>query len=134
MSIVRGLKRRFPNIREDQFRLQDDADGRGPQLVYLDPALGTPPTIADLANEGQAPDPSERLALVRIHLDDTAQAQGFESMLDAVSYANEPTDPARQVLGAALRSWRSTVMLRVDAAPPNQPAPALINSLPDFSV
>jgi len=75
----------------------------------------------------------DRDALVRKHLDDTAEAQGFDSMLDAVSYADEPTDPARQALGAALRAWRSTVMLRVDAAPPNQPGPALINSLPDFT-
>lgn len=132
MSIDKGIKRRFPNIRPDQYVLQDDSDGRGPYVKYFDPALGTPPTIEELESEGQAPDRKDRDALIRRHLDDTAEAQGFESMLDAVSYADEPTDPARQALGAALRAWRSTVMLRVDAAPPNQPGPALIRSLPDF--
>ena len=89
-----------------------------------------------LEEKPERPDERQRNrdALVRRHLDDTAQDEGFESMLDAVSYANEPTDPERQARGSLLRAWRSTVMLAVDAAPPNQPGPALIASLPDFNV
>ena len=73
-----------------------------------------------------------RDGLVRRHLDDVAEAQGFDSMIDAVSYANEAADPDRQAKGVSLRAWRSAVRLAVDAAPDNQPAQALINSLPVY--
>ena len=36
-----------------------------------------------------------------------AVAYGFESINEAVSYANEPASPKFQMLGQALRAWRS---------------------------
>lgn len=46
---------------------------------------------------------------VQAHMDAIAQTRGYDNMLSAVSYADEPAVPAFQVDGLAFRAWRSTV-------------------------
>lgn len=50
---------------------------------------------------------SEFRRLVGRHIDDAAKAQGFDSIITAVSYADEPSDEVNQGKGLALRAWRS---------------------------
>ncbi|MCR6668017.1 MAG: hypothetical protein NVV69_18840 [Methyloversatilis sp.] len=42
-------------------------------------------------------------------LDNTAQAQDFDNIFTAVTYADEPAVARFQIQGAALRAWRSLV-------------------------
>lgn len=42
-------------------------------------------------------------------LDTTAQAQDFDNIFTAVTYADEPAVPRFQIQGSALRAWRSLV-------------------------
>ncbi len=70
---------------------------------------------------------------VHLHVDDYAQSQGFRSILDAISYADEPTEPTRQAQGIALRQWRSQCMVVLDQELQSDPLPqppALIARLP----
>lgn len=63
----------------------------------------------------QAPQPAattaKRVAMLRAMLSDyadaTARGMGFDSMAEAVTYADEPAVPRFQTQGAALRAWRS---------------------------
>lgn len=43
------------------------------------------------------------------HIDQTAQAMGYDNILAAISYADESAVPAFQAQGQALRAWRSRV-------------------------
>ena len=47
MSLAEALKHLYPAITNQQFSLRDD--GEGPYLEWLDPALGTAPSDAELA-------------------------------------------------------------------------------------
>ena len=77
-------------------------------------------------------------ALVQAHLDAAAQARGYDSIVSAVTYADEPAVPAFQAEGRAFRAWRSLVWARcyqlaaeVQAGTRAVPAPeALIALLP----
>lgn len=57
------------------------------------------------------PTPAERAAMVRAavaeHLDVVARSQGFKTIEEAVSYAEEPAVVRYQLIGRAMRSWRS---------------------------
>lgn len=44
---------------------------------------------------------------VGAHIDATARSFGFDSIVTAVTYADEPADPLNQSYGQALRAWRS---------------------------
>jgi len=41
------------------------------------------------------------------YIDAQAIAEGFDSIVTAVTYADEPADPVNQIKGVALREWRS---------------------------
>jgi hypothetical protein len=49
------------------------------------------------------------IAGVRLHLDNSAQAFGYDSMQSAVTYAEEPAVPKFQLEGKSFRAWRSVV-------------------------
>lgn len=53
----------------------------------------------------------EKIAVYRAavgrHIDQQARTLGFDSIITAVSYADEPADPLNQSYGQALRAWRS---------------------------
>ncbi len=48
MALVDGLRHLYPGITNNQLHLRDDSDGNGPYLEWLDPSLGTPPTLAEI--------------------------------------------------------------------------------------
>lgn len=53
---------------------------------------------------------------VKEHADMVAVAYDFDDMAEAVTYADEPAVPKFQMLGAALRAWRSLLWEAFDAA------------------
>ena len=46
---------------------------------------------------------------VQSHMDTTAQSKGYDNLIAAITYADEPSVPAFQADGLAFRSWRSLV-------------------------
>lgn len=46
---------------------------------------------------------------VQAHMDATAKARGYDNLMSAVTYADEPTILAFQEEGMAFRAWRSQV-------------------------
>lgn len=76
------------------------------------------------------------LVVVRNIIDKESRDRGFSNIIEAVSYADEPTEPKRQALGSALREWRSSCMVVYDETInssdrlPNKQQ--LIASLPNF--
>lgn len=48
-------------------------------------------------------------AAIQTHLDNVAQAWGYDSVYTAATYADEPAAPEFQREGRALRAWRSRV-------------------------
>lgn len=48
-------------------------------------------------------------------MDSAAQAAGYESILDASSYADEPSQPKFQGEGKSFRAWRSNVWASFDS-------------------
>lgn len=65
---------------------------------------------APVDNSGGLTD-EEKVAVYRdavgLHIDQQARAFGFDSIITAVTYADEPADPLNQSYGQALRAWRS---------------------------
>jgi len=55
-------------------------------------------------------------AAVKEHADMVAAAFDFDDIAEAVTYADEPAVPKFQMLGAALRAWRSLLWEAFDAA------------------
>ena len=77
---------------------------------------------------------------VQVYVDAKAQALGYDNMLAAISYADEPSVPKFQAEGLALRAWRSAVwasaMPALDAVVNGGTAPsvdALLATLPAFT-
>lgn len=81
-----------------------------------------------------------RLSLaVQSHIDSAARALGYDSVLAAISYADEPSVPKFQAEGTALRAWRSAVwaaagptIAAVEGGAAALAADALIATLPTF--
>lgn len=103
--------------------------------VYMVPAYATEISPPPLTPEGEEtywagdawatralppppppPTTAEYVAVLRgevqSYLEAIARDWGFDSMLDAVSYVDEPTWAKGQVRGRALRTWRSQVWLQ----------------------
>lgn len=63
--------------------------------------------------------PAQRVAALRVILTDqvniTAQAFGYDSIDEAVTYADEPAVARYQIEGRALRAWRSMAWAAFDA-------------------
>ena len=57
------------------------------------------------------PTDDEKIAAYRAavgrYIDQKARSFGFDSIITAVTYADEPADPLNQSYGQALRAWRS---------------------------
>lgn len=70
------------------------------------PVLADPPPPSKAELEGK------KVALVQRHMDATAQALRYDSIANAITYADEPAVPKFQQEGRALRAWRSLVWER----------------------
>ncbi|QDJ35821.1 hypothetical protein CBR67_03675 [Bordetella hinzii] len=71
-----------------------DSDGR--------PILATPTlTPEEIQNQ--------KVALVQKYMDDAARALRYDSIANAITYADEPSVPKFQAEGRAFRAWRSLV-------------------------
>lgn len=86
---------------------------------------------------------SEKIAIYRsavgAHIDQQARSFGFDSIVTAVTYADEPADPLNQSYGVALRAWRSKcwekcreVLATWQGGGAEPTVEELIASLPDF--
>lgn len=87
----------------------------------------------------------EKVALYRLEvgafIDAKARSLGFDSIVTAVTYADEPADPINQSYGVALRAWRSKCWAKCREGlatwqeSGNEPTvEELIESLPEFQV
>jgi len=78
--------------------------------------------------------------IIQRHLDSKAKELGYDSLISAISYAEEPAVPKFQAEGQALRAWRSKVWAAAyaylaeadDQAPPSPDA--LLAELPTFEL
>jgi hypothetical protein len=68
-------------------------------VVLRPPYVPPPPTFEQVAAALQSG--------VQQHLDTTAQSFGYDDLLAAASYADEPADAVFEAEGKALRAWRS---------------------------
>jgi len=76
-------------------------------------AIGTVREVAPVVRE---PTEAEQLAAyeteVQLHMERAAQARGYDSLMTAISYADEPAAPQFQEEGIAFRAWRSACWLK----------------------
>lgn len=76
-------------------------------------AVGTVREVAPIERE---PTEAEQLAAyeaeVQFHMERAAQARGYDSLMSAISYADEPAAPQFQLEGLAFRAWRSACWLK----------------------
>lgn len=83
-----------------------DVDPKPSEGWIYDGALFSPPSTVQ-------PDPveveKEKKALVQDYLDGTARTLRYDSIANAITYAEEPAVPKFQAEGRALRAWRSMV-------------------------
>ncbi len=90
--------------------LVDSSQHKAGTKIGADHTLAPMPTFIQPYSESVKSD-DERVADIReqvgIHIDITAQALGFDSIITAVTYAEEPADPVNQKKGLSLRAWRS---------------------------
>lgn len=91
------------------------------------------------------PSPQQKVDRYRVavglHIDNKAKALGFDSIITAVTYADEPADALNQKYGAALREWRSEcwqkcreVLATWQGGGEEPTLEDLIDSLPAFEV
>lgn len=84
--------------------LAGQADGK---IIKADaegfPVLADPPQPPPEQIEAQ------KVALVQSHMDDAARALRYDSIANAVTYAEESAVPKFQAEGQAFRAWRSLV-------------------------
>lgn len=73
--------------------------------VAVDPVVEASPDLKAIARQ--------LTLVVDDHIDQTAKALGYDSIVTAVSYADEPAVPAFQREGAALRAFRSRCYARL---------------------
>lgn len=97
----------FKDSNGDVLAFEDD--GSQDHLIPEDAVALTSEEFNDLVNP--PPTDGEKVAVYRAavgrHIDKQAQAFGFDSIVTAVTYADEPADPLNQSYGQALRAWRS---------------------------
>lgn len=65
--------------------------------------------IAGESPTGGAPTEADYIAAIQSKLDSTAKQYGYDSILSAVTYADDPTVPLFQHQGQAFRAWRSQI-------------------------
>lgn len=86
-----------------------EEDGSQDFLIQNDWEEVSPERVVDIIEDSKTPEMrvAEIEAAVAEHIDRQAHALGFDSILTAVTYADEPADPKSQSDGRKLRAWRS---------------------------
>lgn len=121
---------------EDHAQLmQAQAEG-----AYITPGPDGAPVAIDPPAPTSAQVKEKKVATVQAHLDATARSLNYDSISNAITYADEPAVPKFQEEGRALRAWRSAVWARcyeilgeVEAGEIGMPSDdALIAALPEF--
>lgn len=126
-------------ISEDQHKGLLAGQASGMRIVA---GVGGVPALADPPPPTTEQVIASYTASVQRHLDETAKALGYDNIVSAVSYADEPAVPRFQSEGQSLRAWRSLVWAHcyslLDAVQAGTiPAPTnddLIAGLPAHSV
>ncbi len=67
------------------------------------------PTLVDRPPPTEAEIQAMKVAVVQRHLDQAATLLGYDSIANAITYADEPAVPKFQAEGRAFRAWRSLV-------------------------
>ena len=80
------------------------------------------------------PPPPTRDELVQRHLDAVARSFGYDDLVTAISYAEEPAVPKFQDEGRALRAWRSMVWAAVHEMPSDLADDGVVAALPEFKM
>ncbi|MFU2050600.1 hypothetical protein [Bordetella hinzii] len=82
-------------------------DGQATGKVIVADSDGRP----ILANPTLTPEEiqNQKVALVQKYMDDAARALRYDSIANAITYADEPSVPKFQAEGLAFRAWRSRV-------------------------
>lgn len=91
-------------ITEDEHKTLIDGQSNGKLIL---PDQKGHPTLVDRPPLTDDEKIANYRAAVGRHIDAQAQAFGFDSIITAVTYADEPADPLNQSYGVALRAWRS---------------------------
>lgn len=76
--------------------------------AYSDGEFVSPASIPPTPEEVR----TQKVSLVQSHLDAAAQALGYDTIANAITYAEEPAVAKFQNEGRALRAWRSLVWQR----------------------
>jgi hypothetical protein len=108
--------------------------------LYNGEAFTAPPVESPAPTEAQVV--ADYMRSVQKHLDATALSYGYDNIVSAVSYADEPAVARYQAEGQAFRAWRSLcwakceeVLAAVKAGERDAPTHAqLIDELPALSV
>lgn len=106
--------------------------------TYSDGVFSKPPPPVIQPEQIQA----QKVALVQAHMDAAARALNYDSIANAITYADEPAVPKFQAEGQAFRAWRSLVWERcyeilLEVQDGTRPIPSdeeLIAELPDLNL
>jgi hypothetical protein len=118
-----------------------ELDGSSDHLIPPGHVRLTPEEENEVENPTQSDDQIKAILHVgiNVHLNEKAQSFGFESIVTAVTYADEPAEINCQCYGRALREWRSLcwrvvfdAMNEWEAGGPEPSIEELIESLPEF--
>lgn len=90
----------------------DSLQGWIPVLQAINAAPPPPPEETTPTGPTAEEIRADRVAAVYAHLNTAAQALGYDDILAAVTYADEPIIPKFQAEGRAFRAWRSLVWAR----------------------
>lgn len=133
MSIYHAIKHLFPAITDEQFRLQDDSDGKGVYIAHWDDTLGPKPTAEQIEATYPAVQ-AEQLQhavsnAVQKRLDEFARTRGYDGILSAASYAtsNNPRFAAegQRAVDARDAHWATCYEIMAAVQGGQRPMPTL---------
>jgi hypothetical protein len=93
-------------IADEEYEALKAGNAAGKRIVADEngrPVLSDPPPLTPAQIEAQ------KVAVVQKHMDDAARALRYDSIANAVTYAEESSVPKFQAEGQAFRAWRSMV-------------------------
>lgn len=125
-------------VSDEDYAALFEAQSRG--QVIVPNAKGAPVAADPQILRTPAQSAAALSGAVQAHVDATARSLGYDNILAAISYADEPSVPKFQAEGVALRAWRSAIwtaaapaidVVAVGGVVPS--AAALLATLPAFT-